>query len=193
MTLDPDAQAFADRLRQIERLLRDNGCASWAADVGGCANRVERRDAYGARRFLSLLGGMGSLNDVVLSRDGTPLRDENDQLHALIDQASTLGWTVWRDADAAQPEPTVTPTEAPAPVKPTAPPSAAPYLLMGLAAPLTFAALMIFRMAFLPGRHGPAPLPLSPGHPLAVICLVMGATALALWIGAGVLLRRSRR
>jgi hypothetical protein len=193
MTLDPDAQAFADRLRQIERLLRDNGCAGWAADVGGCAARVERRDAYGVRRFLSLLGGMGSLNDLVLSRDGTPLRDENDRLRALIDEASTIGWTLWREPEPAQPEPAAAPTEAAAPVKPTAPPSAAPYLLMGLAAPLTFAAAMIFRMAFLPARDRPAPLAFSPGHPLAVICLVMAAAALALWIAAWVLLRRSRR
>jgi hypothetical protein len=37
-----------------------------------------------------MFGGTGSLNDLVLQRDGSPLLQENDELRALLDEAWIL-------------------------------------------------------------------------------------------------------
>jgi hypothetical protein len=97
MDLHPDLKTFVELLRQIETLLRNDG-DPWADRIGQCAEEVGRRDAYGAKRFLGYLGGMGSLNDVVLMRNGRPLQIENDRLHELIQRASELGRRLWNQA-----------------------------------------------------------------------------------------------
>ncbi len=47
-------------------LLKKYGEPSWASGIEGDLYFVLREDAYGAKRFLSYFGGMGSLNDLVL-------------------------------------------------------------------------------------------------------------------------------
>src|SRR5579859_2278302 len=87
MTLDPEVQAFAHVLREIEILLRDHSQLHWAAEIARCAASVERSDAYGLQRFLTLFGGMGSLNDMVFVSNGDLLAKENDRFHALLSRA----------------------------------------------------------------------------------------------------------
>lgn len=89
-TLPPDVQELAGLMRAIEDLLRTGHDTGWAQQVARCAELVEKSDAYGLSRFLKLYGGMGSINDVVLYRDGVPLTEENDRLHRLLSEASEL-------------------------------------------------------------------------------------------------------
>jgi hypothetical protein len=91
MTLHPDVQAFANLLHEIEAVLSEHNEKHWAAQIARCLTSVERSDADGLNRFLSFFGGMGSLNDLLLYRDGKPLAVENDQLHALLGQAWEAG------------------------------------------------------------------------------------------------------
>jgi hypothetical protein len=91
MTLHPDVQAFANLLHEIEGVLSEHNEKYWAAQIAHCLTSVERSDAYGLHRFLSFFGGMGSLNDLQLYRDGKPVAVENDQLRALLGQAYEAG------------------------------------------------------------------------------------------------------
>ncbi len=91
MTLHPDVQAFASLLQNIEAVLIAHGERHWAALVSRCLTFVEGSGAQGARLFLSFFGGMGSLNDLQLHRDGQPLPVENHQFLALLTQAWEAG------------------------------------------------------------------------------------------------------
>jgi hypothetical protein len=97
MALDPDVQAFAALLRELEALLRDCNELSWAKELALCAASVERSDAYGLLRFLSLFGGMGFLNDLVFVRDGKPLVAENRKFDALRSRSYEAAVRLKRD------------------------------------------------------------------------------------------------
>lgn len=92
--LHHDVARLAALLRELEGRLRDGGARHWADQVARCADIVERSDAHGVDRFLSLFGGMGSLNDFILHRDGVPLVDENTELHRLLSEAFELASTL---------------------------------------------------------------------------------------------------
>ena len=89
--LHPEVQALLNAMRASETFLSDQN-EFWSANVGHAADEVANSDANGLRRFLSYFGGMGSLNDLVLQRDGQPLGWENVQLASLVRKA-------WRLAD----------------------------------------------------------------------------------------------
>ncbi|MGQ7830432.1 DUF6966 domain-containing protein [Altererythrobacter sp. Z27] len=89
MELHPDVQAFLDALRALQCHLEDFD-APWADQVRRAADEVSRSDARGLQRFLGFFGGMGSLNDLVLSRDDAKLMVENDKLDALRSKAWDL-------------------------------------------------------------------------------------------------------
>jgi hypothetical protein len=86
MPLHPDVQALLDAMRALQHHLEQFD-DHWAASVRKAADEVANSDAHGLQRFLSLFGGMGSLNDLVLQRDGKPLGWENVQLAALTRKA----------------------------------------------------------------------------------------------------------
>lgn len=90
MNLDPDVLALLEALRELEQFLRRQDEEFWSARVARAADCVARSDAYGLEQFLSLFGGMGSLSDLVLHRDGKFLTMENNQLDALRSKAWTL-------------------------------------------------------------------------------------------------------
>ena len=92
MSLHPEVQALLNAMRDLQRHLEQNDELFWSAHVEKAADEVARSDAYGVSRFLGLFGGMGSLNDLVLHADGTPLHSENDQLDALRSRAWELAW-----------------------------------------------------------------------------------------------------
>lgn len=77
-------------MRELEQFLEQHGEDSWSARVGRAADSVSRSDSYGLERFLSFFGGMGSLDDLVLHRDGTWLTTENDRFDALRSKAWAL-------------------------------------------------------------------------------------------------------
>lgn len=86
MELHPEVQSLLNAMRALEAFLKVHN-EFWATNVERAANEVARSDAHGLARFLSLFGGMGSLNDLVLHRDGIPLGYENDKLEALVTRA----------------------------------------------------------------------------------------------------------
>ncbi|WP_438823016.1 DUF6966 domain-containing protein [Novosphingobium cyanobacteriorum] len=77
-------------MRALELFLSDKN-EFWAGNVGRAADEVANSDVHGLRRFLSYFGGMGSLNDLFLHRNGTPLGWENDHLASLVRRAWHLG------------------------------------------------------------------------------------------------------
>ena len=89
MILHPDVQALLDAMRALETHLQDKS-DFWSANIQRAADEVARSDAHGLQRFLGCFGGMGSLNDLVLHKNGVPLDRENDQLERLRERAWTL-------------------------------------------------------------------------------------------------------
>lgn len=77
-------------------------CAFWARQVSLARTAIEGSDAWGLQKFLSLLGGMGSLNDYVRYRGGDPLVAENDDLHKLLGEATGLATDLRRAYEREQ-------------------------------------------------------------------------------------------
>ena|SRR5215813_10309760 len=85
--MEPPAGGLADelleQLTRLEGLLARMAESRWALAMVRCREEVERRrddslpDA--ARLILTMFGGMGSLNDVILYRDERFVRAENDE------------------------------------------------------------------------------------------------------------------
>ncbi|MCX7371716.1 MAG: hypothetical protein NTW56_04635 [Alphaproteobacteria bacterium] len=64
--LHPDVAAFAALLRRLEQHLAAHGATYWATSISRSRAAVEASDAGGLTRFLGMLGGSGSLNDLML-------------------------------------------------------------------------------------------------------------------------------
>lgn len=63
----PTPQRLAERLDELAGFLEAHPPAArspFAAQIRTAAREVAASDAHGARRFLALFGGMGSLNDI---------------------------------------------------------------------------------------------------------------------------------
>jgi uncharacterized protein DUF6966 len=75
MPLHPDIQELLDAMRALQSHL-ENVDDVWAARVRKAADEVAKSDAHGLQRFLGFFGGMGSLSDVALHREGDALRRE---------------------------------------------------------------------------------------------------------------------
>lgn len=68
--------------RMIE-LLRIGAFNNWAVALEEVKTGFEFDPKYSSLKLLSMYGGMGSLNDVVLYKDGQPLISENNELDSL--------------------------------------------------------------------------------------------------------------
>jgi hypothetical protein len=98
MRLHPDVENLLAAMRALEQRLV--GYADfWADHVRRAADDVAKSDAHGVRRFLGLFAGAGSLNDLVLHREGKPLQGENDQLDVLRARAWELAYAMRHEAD----------------------------------------------------------------------------------------------
>ncbi|QDK17635.1 hypothetical protein ES815_04660 [Leclercia adecarboxylata] len=64
-------------------LLELGGYAEWSASIFKLAKKYELDPDDTKHIFLNFYGGMGSLNDLVLYRNGKVLMDENDELAQL--------------------------------------------------------------------------------------------------------------
>ncbi len=89
---------LASRIDEIARLLRAHGETAWAGDLQEMARRVRRRDGYGLEQLLHCFGGAGTLNDLVLMKNGTTPSRANTRLRRLISKASTLASGLRREA-----------------------------------------------------------------------------------------------
>ena len=98
MALHPDVKALAEAMRVLEAHLRQHDASFWANHVAQSLGWIENSDAYGLARFLSLFGGMGSLNDLVLQRGDDVLSAENDRLHELLRRTYEMADRLKREA-----------------------------------------------------------------------------------------------
>lgn len=73
-------------LKSIAELLRDNGIHNLAQSLDNLRARADQDPDQFIDDVKRLFGGMGTLNDIVLSKDGKPLIEENDRLEEFRDK-----------------------------------------------------------------------------------------------------------
>ena len=84
--------------------LRSSGETFWATRIEDDLHFIREGDAYGARRFLSYFGGMGSLNDLVICPENghavakADVARVNDEVRAQLSSAYKLAQSVSRAA-----------------------------------------------------------------------------------------------
>lgn len=74
---------IVEKMERMATLLQLGGYAEWSASIFKLAKKYELDPDDTKRIFLSFYGGMGSLNDLVLYRNGKVLVSENDELALL--------------------------------------------------------------------------------------------------------------
>jgi hypothetical protein len=81
---------ITENLQQLQKLLVNSNELGWAERVEllikSLENTTNEDKKQVAREGLRFFGGMGSLNDLVLHENGTPLLEENDKLDILRDE-----------------------------------------------------------------------------------------------------------
>jgi len=91
---------LVEALRDLEELLC-NARSQWAQKVAVAIREVENGDAHGARRFLEMHGGMGSLNDSLLDAAGDEeARRLNLRLRELDERAWSLASALVREVES---------------------------------------------------------------------------------------------
>lgn len=77
-------------LARMIDLLRAGAFDNWAVALEKIKKGFDEDPKCASLKLLSMFGGMGSLNDVVLYRDGQPLFLENNELDSLKTQLYEL-------------------------------------------------------------------------------------------------------
>lgn len=77
-------------LARMAELLRVGGIDDWAAALETLGNEMAIDQVRTSGKILSMYGGMGSLNDLILYKDGQPLVKENVELDSLRVKLHTL-------------------------------------------------------------------------------------------------------
>ncbi|BES85056.1 hypothetical protein PEC302107_34010 [Pectobacterium araliae] len=75
--------AIQSKLKRMALLLNIGGYPDWANGLVELSNRVVVSPDAARTDLLGLYGGMGSLNDLLLYKDGVLLFDENEELDRL--------------------------------------------------------------------------------------------------------------
>lgn len=70
-------------LARMNQLLNSNGYSEWANSIKKLHDQIDGDPYYITRNILRLYGGMGSLNDIVLYKDGQPPIKENNEFDEL--------------------------------------------------------------------------------------------------------------
>ncbi|MCF6252868.1 MAG: hypothetical protein L3J75_16605 [Methylococcaceae bacterium] len=78
-----DIKNIENTLVKMIDLLRLSGVDNWADALKLISQELATRPKQVASKILSMYGGMGSLNDVILYRDGQPLSKENTEFDDL--------------------------------------------------------------------------------------------------------------
>ncbi len=104
--MNPD-MSLLDAMRGIVVLLESIGEGGWANRVRDDIHFLNRGELYGAQRFLTYFGGMGSLNDLKICRENghdIELESEqsiNEELIQLLDKAYGLATDAIQGAKAS--------------------------------------------------------------------------------------------
>ena len=69
---------IVEKMNRMATLLELGGYAKWSVSIFKLADQYEPDPDYTKHIFLNFYGGMGSLNDLVLYRNGSVLMSEND-------------------------------------------------------------------------------------------------------------------
>lgn len=77
-------------LTKMIDLLNAGGHPGWGENLKILSNDLNDDPNETKRKILSLFGGMGSLNDIVLYRDGKMLSIENDEFSNLSSKLYTI-------------------------------------------------------------------------------------------------------
>lgn len=78
-----DTHSIEDAMTRLSAVLRKAAQVRWANLIDSIQQELAEDPDQAISRTLRLYGGAGSLNDVVLYRDGQPLFQENQELDAL--------------------------------------------------------------------------------------------------------------
>ncbi|WP_445494463.1 DUF6966 domain-containing protein [Photorhabdus sp. SF281] len=70
-------------LKEISALLYQNAASDWADCIDELCSQINTDPDEAVANIKRLYGGMGSLSDLVFSKNGVPLRDETNQLDEL--------------------------------------------------------------------------------------------------------------
>lgn len=102
--VDRDVERLIIVLEQLRGMLRETE-PRWANWIAEDVHRIQRGNGSGVTHFLSALGGMGSLNDVVFQTpDEEPetveeTRALNERFRTLLSEAYALGSSMRHDAE----------------------------------------------------------------------------------------------
>ena len=89
--MGPETQKLSESLTNIEEILNQQKEQHWANMIGQANSEIQNQDFGGVERFLSLFGGMGSLNDLVLTDSG-----QAGKLDSLLSIAHKLATSIKR-------------------------------------------------------------------------------------------------
>ena len=78
-----DAGQIKLALSEIVSILRAGGNENWLRSIENFRAQMEDDPIATPPRILSIFGGMGSFNDLILYKNGQPLSKENEQLDRL--------------------------------------------------------------------------------------------------------------
>ena len=95
LSFDVRLERLSTNLRETAALLRRNGETRWLAWAEACSDQLADHDAAAFDRVLSVFGGMGSLNDLVLVTGESWGGAEQAAANELLE---TLRETIWHDA-----------------------------------------------------------------------------------------------
>ena len=85
-----DIHKISSNIARAAELLRRFDHPQWADRLEECSLALPQDTTYALSRLMSLYGGMGSINDVVLYENATPLLDENSELQGLLSDLHQL-------------------------------------------------------------------------------------------------------
>jgi len=77
-------------LGRLADLLQVGGHSDWALSLRSLAAQMDSDPTRACAATIGMFGGMGSLNDLVLYKDGVPLRQENQELDDLRSKLFSL-------------------------------------------------------------------------------------------------------
>ena len=84
--LHPDIADFVSSLTRLENILSEYEAVFWAGKISRVKKIAEKSDGYSVEMFLSFFGGMGSLNDLILTAPASV----NVQLREELSRAFSL-------------------------------------------------------------------------------------------------------
>jgi hypothetical protein len=79
-------------LKRMADLIRIDGRNDWANALEKCREEIKDTPNFTATKILSMYGGMGSLNDLVLYKNGQLLMAENNEFDMLRTELYELCW-----------------------------------------------------------------------------------------------------